>query len=262
LSKKKLAAQGLELAVRAAREAGSVLSRGLGRAERVTHKGFRDLVTELDLASQQTIVSMIQEAFPEHRIIAEEDSGDYDLSGPTWIVDPLDGTTNFVHGLPIYCVSIGLALDGELLAGVIYDPERDELFSARAGQGASLNDRPLKVSGVEELSQALVVTGFAYNLEDHLADDLKRLESMLVSTQGIRRLGSAALDLAYVASGRMDSFWEVGLHPWDLAAGALLVKEAGGRVTDMGGAEFAVLSGRILASNGLIHGQMVEGLKT
>ena len=238
-----------------------MLKNELGQARQVTHKGFRDLVTELDMASQNKVLGLIKEAFPEHRIIAEEGVKVYDLSGPTWIVDPLDGTTNFVHGLPFYCVSIGLAVDGALQAGVVYDPEREELFSALAGQGAWLNDNPLRVTDADSLSQALVVTGFAYNLEDHLDTDMTRMRRMLTLTQGIRRLGSAALDLAYVASGRMDGFWEEGLHPWDLAAGALLVQEAGGRISALDGSPFDLLSGDIIASNGPLHDQMVEGLR-
>lgn len=256
-----LSARGLDLAIRAAREGGAILCQGLGRARQVTHKGFRDVVTELDLASQKVILEMIRESFPNHGILAEEGSGEPNLSGPVWIVDPLDGTTNFVHGLPLYSVSICLALDGRPLAGVVFDPERDELFSARAGQGAWLNGEPMAVSDVSGLDQALVVTGFAYDLEKHLEEDLQMLRKMLLATQGMRRLGSAALDLAYVACGRMEGFWEQGLKSWDMAAGVLLVEEAGGRVTDLGGGEFDLLSGRILASNSKVHGRMAEELR-
>ena len=251
----------LDTAVQAAREAGSVLHQGLGRARQVNHKGFRDLVTELDLASQKKVIEIITGAFPEHRIIAEEGSRELDLSGPVWIVDPLDGTTNFVHGLPIYGVSICLAIDGRPKAGVVFDPEREELFAACAGKGAFLNSNPIRVSDVEELSQALVVTGFAYDLEKSLDRDLAWFSRMLTHTQGVRRLGSAALDLAYVACGRMDSFWEHGLHAWDMAAGVLLVQEAGGEVTDLGGGTFDLLSGRVLAGGKGIQDQMVEVLK-
>ena len=253
--------RGLDVAVRAAREGGSILHQGLGRAREVNHKGFRDLVTELDLASQKKILGIIGEAFPDHRLIAEEGSQALDLSGPVWIVDPLDGTTNFVHGLPIYGVSICLAVDGEPLVGAIFDPEREELFTARAGAGAALNDSPIRVTSISELDQALVVTGFAYDLEESLDRDLARFSRMLTHTQAVRRLGSAALDLAYVACGRMDSFWEEGLHPWDMAAGVLLVKEAGGLVTDLDGGTFDLLSGRVLAGGRGIQEQMVAVLK-
>jgi len=249
------------LAQEAALAAGRLLKEELGQVREVRHKGFRDLVTELDLAAQAEITARIRQAFPGHGLMAEEDDSKPDLAGPIWIVDPLDGTTNFVHGLPAYSVSICLALDGKLTVGVIFDPERDELFWAKAGQGAWLNGRPMKVSGVDSLSQSLVVTGFAYDVEKHLDEDLARFGRMLVASQAVRRLGSAALDLAWVACGRMEAFWEEGLQPWDLAAGALLVVEAGGVVTSLQGGPFELLSGKILASNGLVQEEMVQALR-
>ena len=250
------------MARQAALAAGQTLKTGLGRAREVRHKGFRDLVTELDLAAQAEIVGRIEAAFPDHRIMAEEDeAGPPELSGPVWVVDPLDGTTNFVHGLPTYCVSICLSVDGQAQVGVIYDPERDELFSARQGEGAFLGDQPIRVSAQDELSQSLLVTGFPYDLESQIEVIMARFQRLLTLSQGVRRLGSAALDLAYVACGRMDAFWEDGLHPWDMAAGVLLVAEAGGRVSDLDGQPFDLLSGRILASNSLIHQSIVAALR-
>ena len=250
----------LRLARTAAEKAGGLLKKGLGRAAQVRHKGFRDLVTELDLAAQKTIIELIEEAYPDHRIMAEEGREGSDLSGWIWVIDPLDGTTNFVHGLPVYAVSIALVVDGRLMLGVIYDPEREELFRARAGQGAWLNGKRLSVSGIDSLGQALTVTGFPYDLESHLDQILSGFGRMLARTQGVRRLGSAALDLAYVAAGRFDVFWEDGLHAWDLAAGALMVEEAGGRVSDTDGRELDIISGRILATNALLHGPALEAI--
>jgi len=250
------------VAIEAALAAGQILKAGLGRARKVRHKGFRDLVTELDLAAQAEIVGRIEAAFPDHRIMAEEDeAGPPELSGPVWIVDPLDGTTNFVHGLPTYCVSICLNVDGQAQVGVIYDPERDEIFSARQGEGAFLGDQPIRASAQDELSQSLLVTGFPYDLESQIEVIMARFQRLLTLSQGVRRLGSAALDLAYVACGRMDAFWEDGLHPWDMAAGVLLVAEAGGRVSDLDGQPFDLLSGRILASNNLIHQSTIAALR-
>lgn len=251
----------LETARSAARAAGRLLKDRLGRASNVEHKGRRDLVTELDLAAQSEIIGRLQRAFPGDRIWAEEEASRPDLTGRVWIVDPLDGTTNYVHGLPAYCVSIALSRDGQLQAGAIFDPERDELFWAGAGQGAWLGRERISASGVDSLEESLLVTGFPYNLEDSLAQITARLERMLVRSQGVRRLGSAALDLAYVACGRLDAFWEDGLKPWDMAAGVLLVREAGGRVSALDGGPFDLTGGQILASNGLIHQEMVEDLR-
>jgi len=254
--------QAFEVARQAALAGGRILKAGLGRARQVRHKGFRDLVTELDLASQAEIVGRIEAVFPDHRIMAEEDeAGRRELGGPVWIIDPLDGTTNFVHGLPTYCVSICLSVDGQPQVGVIYDPERDELFSALRGEGAFLGDQPIQPSAQDELSQSLLVTGFPYDLENQIEVIMARFKRLLTLSQGVRRLGSAALDLAYVACGRMDAFWEDGLHPWDMAAGVLLVNEAGGRVSDLDGQPYDLLSGRILASNGLIHQSLIAALR-
>lgn len=256
----------LDLALGVAREtalaAGAILKKGSGRVTGVRHKGFRDLVTALDLASQEEIVARLAKAFPEHRIMAEEgDVHDHSPDGPVWVVDPLDGTTNYVHGIPCYSVSICLAWDNRPVVGVIYDPERDELFSAALGRGADLNNQPIRVSRVEELSQALVVTGFPYEFEDQLPTILARFGRMMELTQGVRRLGSAALDLAYVACGRFEAFWEEGLHAWDLAAGAIIVQEAGGRSTMLDDQKLDIMTGSILASNNLIHEAMVRELK-
>ena len=251
----------LEIAVAAARAAGAGLRNKLGRAPGVAFKGRRDMVTAADLASQKLIIERINEAFPDHSIMAEEEGFSRpQLDGPVWIIDPLDGTTNFVHGLPMYCVSIALAIDGRLEIGVIYDPERDELFTAQRGGGAKCNDQPIRVSGEDRLINGLTATGFAYDLESSIDPVMTRLRGVLLASQGFRRLGSAALDLAYIAAGRMDVYWEDSIHAWDIAAGCLLVTEAGGRISDLDGSDLDLFCGRILATNGLLHRTMIDVL--
>ena len=251
----------LEVAVGAARAAGAGLRDKLGRAPGVTFKGRRDMVTAADLASQKLIIERITAAFPDHSIMAEEEGLSRPLmDGPVWIIDPLDGTTNFVHGLPVYCVSIALAVDGRLEVGVIYDPERDELFTAQRGGGAKCNDQPIRVSGEDQLINGLTATGFAYDLESSIDPVMARLRNVLLASQGFRRLGSAALDLAYVAAGRMDVYWEDSIHAWDIAAGCLLVTEAGGMISDLDGSDLDLFCGRVLAANGPLHRTMVNVL--
>lgn len=219
------------------------------------------MVTAADLASQKLVIERINEAFPDHSIMAEEEGFSRpQLDGPVWIIDPLDGTTNFVHGLPMYCVSIALAIDGRLEIGVIYDPERDELFTAQRGDGAKCNNQPIRVSGEEQLINGLTATGFAYDLESSIDPVMTRLQRVLLASQGFRRLGSAALDLAYVASGRMDAYWEDSIHAWDIAAGCLLVSEAGGGISDLDGSDLDLFSGRVLATNGMLHQTMIDVL--
>jgi myo-inositol-1(or 4)-monophosphatase len=238
------------------------LHEGWGHVGRVEHKGDVNLVTEYDRRAESLITDALQEAFPDHHIYAEEGSDIGLQSSPyTWLVDPLDGTTNFAHGFPVFAVSIGLVHRAEGLAGVIYDPTRDELFTAGAGRGAHLNERPIEVSQVDSLDEALLATGFAYNREWAADHNIPYLDAFLRRSQGIRRAGAAALDLAYVACGRLDGHWEMHLHPWDVAAGILIVTEAGGRVTDLrGGHEFDQSGREIVASNGRIHDAMLEVL--
>ena len=255
----------LDLAIRAAREAGAILQDYAARGCQISSKGRIDLVTEADLASEAHITTLIREHFPSHSILAEESGGEraaHSSGEYTWIIDPLDGTTNFSHGFPCYAVSIGVEQGGRPHVGVIYDPSRDELFAAERGQGAWCNERPLRVSRIDQLEKSLVVSGFPYDVRERMEDYLPAWRAFLSHTQGVRRLGSASIDMACVASGRMDGFWERGLHPWDTAAGWILIEEAGGTVTQMDGAPYDNFSGSLLCSNGAIHDAMLAVLRT
>lgn len=250
-----------QFTVQLAREAGDILRERYGQVHRVEHKGPTDLVTEADRLSEAHILSRIRERYPDHDILSEESGFQSRAGGVRWIVDPLDGTTNFAHGLPLFGVSIALEVDGELAVGAIYDPVRDELYSAARGRGARLNGKPLRVSTVASLQDALLVTGFPHDLWENPAENnLGYFAAFAQRTQGVRRLGSAALDLAYVAAGRFDGFWELKINAWDIAAGALLVQEAGGRLSRLDGSPFRVDGGQILATNGRLHQAMVQVL--
>lgn len=253
----------LETAIEAALEAGALLKLHSGKARSIERKGGEEtnLVTEIDRRSEEIVIDRIRRKFPQHDFLAEESGGRDRRSEYCWIIDPIDGTTNFTHGLPIFCVSIGLEYKGEIVAGVIYDPNRDELFTAERGKGASLNRKRIHVSATTRLIESLLVTGFPYNLRDDPDEIIRHFNNFLLESQALRRLGSAALDLAYVAAGRFDGFWESTLHPWDMAAGVLLVTEAGGRFTDYEGNPSTVYKKRVLTSNGKIHDQMIEVLK-
>jgi myo-inositol-1(or 4)-monophosphatase len=250
-------------AIEAARLAGRILTDCARTGFGVRHKQkVIDLVTDADLRSEQAVVETIAKAFPAHRILAEEKGLHADQESPyTWIIDPLDGTTNFAHGFPAYCVSIGLEHQGRTILGVVLDPTRDELFLARDGGGAFLNGAPLQVSATPTIDAALLVTGFAYDIRESARNNLGHFARFALRAQGVRRTGAAALDLCYVAAGRFDGFWEMKLHPWDTAAGALIVQEAGGRVTDFKGGPFSNYRDEIVASNGLIHDAMVGVLR-
>ena len=242
-----------------AREAGDVLRQGWGRVRDVEFKGEVNLVTEYDRQAERLIVTALKKKFPLHHIYAEEygDAG-YPNSDFTWLIDPLDGTTNFAHGFPVFAVSIGLAHRGERLVGVIYDPLRDEMFTAGNGLGACLNGETIHVSDTMLLDRALLATGFAYNRRTAKDNNVNNFARFVRRCQGVRRAGAAALDLAYVACGRLDGFWEMGLHPWDVAAGTLIISEAGGQVTDFDGDDRDHPSGRkIVASNGRIHAEIL-----
>lgn len=231
------------------------------RAGFVTHiKGRNDLVTDVDRSVEQFVRAELAMMFPQDRVFGEE-YGEQGVGERCWMVDPIDGTTNFAQGLPIYCISIALQAGGQTVVGVIYDPTRDELFSAQRGRGATLNAAPMRVSPEPALSNAVVATGFPPVKEGDTFDQiLGRLGFMIRASRGMRRLGSAALDLAYVACGRMDAFWEFRLSPWDTAAGYLLVEEAGGRVSDALGQPYTVFAPGIVATNGHIHDAMIETL--
>ena len=253
----------LNFAIDVARDAGGLLMQRLGVAK-VTNKGDIDLVTEADLASEHLIIERIRSYYPQHGILAEE-SGEAELSGGKssewkWIIDPLDGTTNYAHSYPCFCVSIALEHAGVLEVGVIYDPVRDEMFAAERGNGATLNDRKITVSSVEELKDAMVCTGFPYNVRER-ADFTRDFANFTMAAQAVRRDGSAALDLAYVACGRFDGFWEDGLSPWDIAAGKILIEEARGRVTNFEDQPLSIYTKRVLASNGLVHQAMMHVLR-
>lgn len=249
----------LEVATQAALAAGDYLRRRIHRVGQVDYKGAVNLVTDCDRYSQRIIKSTLRQAFPSHGFLAEEDhhheAGKEDYC---WLIDPLDGTTNYAHGFPIFCLSIALEKDGEILIGVVYDPMRHELFQAMKGQGARLNGRRIKVSTTSSLNHSLLATGFPYDLRESPINNLVHFENFLFCVQAIRRCGAAALDLAYVACGRFDGFWELKLNPWDVAAGSLLVEEAGGLVTDFRGGKLDLASGEIVASNGLIHPSMIK----
>jgi myo-inositol-1(or 4)-monophosphatase len=251
-----------EFAKGLAREAGTMLQDGHGTVGRggVGYKGWRNLVTELDLAVEKHVAGRIEKAYPEHSILAEEGAAKEGTSEHRWIIDPLDGTTNYVHRHPFYCVSIGLEDREGPLLGVIYAPRLGEFYSCFRGEGAELNGKRIQVSGEADLGRSLLASGFAYGKggpEDRNLDNWARLS---IVSRGLRRCGSAALDLAYVADGRYDGFWELGLNPWDVAAGALLVQEAGGRVTDCRGGDGYADGRSIAATNGAIHSGLLEQL--
>jgi len=248
----------LEVARQAALKAGQYLLKGLTEKKTIDFKGQVDLVTAYDRKSELMIFEEFNRAFPEHGFMAEEDISKSGRSDYCWIVDPLDGTTNFAHGLPIFCVSIALARGQDIVIGVVFDPTRQEMFTACKGEGARLNDRRIMVSETEELDKSLLATGFPYDVRTSPRNNLDHFSNFAVRAQAVRRCGSAALDLCYVACGRFDGFWEMKLKPWDLAAGALMVKEAGGRITNFSGAEFELSSPDIVASNGRIHKAMLE----
>jgi myo-inositol-1(or 4)-monophosphatase len=247
----------LRVAVETAREAGEILLEEFERPVRITYKGEVDLVTQADRRSEEVIVTRLRQHFPQHAIVAEEGSGHEQSSKFCWYVDPLDGTTNFAHGYPCFAVSIGLAEGHQLIAGVVYNPVSRDLFAAARGEGATLNGKKIRVSAIDRLATSLLATGFpshkrAKNPNIHYYWDFT------LKSHGVRRDGSAALDLAGVAAGRFDGFWEFGLKPWDTAAGVLLVEEAGGRVSDFEGRPYKLGGRVILASNGLVHEEMMR----
>ncbi len=259
----------LSIAVKAARRAGAIINRAARDVDvlAVVRKRHNDFVTEVDKAAEQAIIETLRRAYPEHAILAEESgasagaaAGSDGRSEHTWIIDPLDGTTNFIHGFPQYCESIGLQHKGVLTHGVVYDPGKNELFTASRGRGAFLNERRLRVSRCTKLADALIGTGFPFRDLQSLDEYLAMMREVTQRAAGIRRAGAAALDLAYVAAGRLDGFWEIGLAPWDMAAGALLVLEAGGLVGDFRGDSGWLESGRIACGNPKIFVQLLQSI--
>ncbi len=246
----------------AALTAGALLRDNVNGVREISFKGEINLVTEMDRRSERTVVAILRSSYPDHGILAEEETA-IDANSPyRWIIDPLDGTTNYAHGYPNFAVSIALERSGEVILGVVYDPSRDELFLAEKGRGAFLNGKKIAVSRADTLLKSLLSTGFPYDRKTSEKNNLNYFRALLMASQEVRRDGSAALDLCSVAAGRFDGFWELKLKPWDVAAGSLIVREAGGMVTDLAGGPFDMHAEEILASNGIIHGQMVEVLGT
>jgi len=248
----------LTTAVESVVRAGEIQLAHFGRAMRVDKKGTIDLVTEVDVAVERMFRALVAERFPDHQVLAEELGGSAAVPrGPCWVFDPIDGTTNYAHGLPIFCASLALEIDGIGEVAAVYDPTRRELFTAERGGGAFLNGRPLGVSGAETLVDSMLVTGFPYDVHARVDEIVGLFGAFVGRARAVRRLGSAALDLCYVAAGRIDGFWESDLKPWDIAGGSLIVSEAGGRVTTMDGAPFTSRGNQVLATNGVIHDAML-----
>ena len=248
----------VNIAVRAARQAGEIMIRHLNRLEslEVSEKNRNEYVTEIDRMAEDIIVEVIHDHYPDHSILGEErgQQGSHEFQ---WVIDPLDGTTNFIHGFPVFSVSIAVMHNDQLEHGVVYDPLRQEIFSATRGQGAQLDGRKIRVSRRPSLQHSLIATGFPYRSNKQYLDQyLEMLKAVISVSAGIRRPGSAALDLCYVASGRVDGFWEIGLNIWDIAAGALIIKEAGGRISDFRGSDGYLLSGNVVAGNPKVYAAM------
>jgi myo-inositol-1(or 4)-monophosphatase len=250
-----------QVAIHAARGAGELLRARMDSIQEVRHKGAVDIVTDVDVESEQQVIAALRAEFPTHVIVGEE-GGERPGTDTRfrWVIDPLDGTTNYAHGFPFFCVSIGLEIDRELALGVAYSPCLDELFVAEAGGGATVNDGPIQVSETADLRQALLATGFPYE-RALFARALRSFEVVSLESQAVRRAGSAVLDLCYVACGRLDGYWEHHVKPWDVAAGALIVREAGGCVTNTDGSVFSIEGGQVLASNGVLHPSLTETLR-
>lgn len=248
----------IETAKKAARAAGEILTKHYGKIpkEAIREKSKNDFLSFVDEASEKTIISIISEKFPDHSILAEE-SGQAGQDNPyRWIIDPLDGTKNYITGIPVFAVSIALQYKDELIAGVIYEPLRDELFWAEKGKGAFLNDQLIHVSAAQNLEQSFLATGFPFKTKNYLHDYLQVFESLFSKSIGTRRMGSAAIDLAYLAAGRFDGFWEIGLKPWDIAAGAVIITEAGGSISDFWNKPYFLNNNYLIASNGKIHSEL------
>lgn len=251
----------LNFAARLAQQVGDDIVRRSRRNLRISFKGEIDLVTKFDRDAQKKIVSALSREFPDHGILSEEDINRNPASSARWIIDPLDGTTNFAHGLPIWGISIGLELNDKVVLGIVYDPNRGETFSALRNAGAYLNGKKIEVSNTRKLDRSLLVTGFPYDIRRSERNNLRQFGEFAVRARAVRRLGSAALDLCYTACGRFDGYWEMKLSPWDQAAGSLILKEAGGKITDFRGRPFNIYGDEVLGTNGSIHRQMMDVLR-
>lgn len=251
----------IETAEYAARKAGSILLENIGKIKKIEMKAKNSLLTEVDLNCERQIVEILRNEYPDHDLVAEEGSEYSSGSDYKWIIDPLDGTMNYAHGYPFFSVSIAVEKGNSVISGVVYDPVKDEMFTAESGKGARLNGKKISVSGSDRIEDSLLATGFLHEDEDLVRRNLVYFSDFIMKSRGVRRDGSAALDLAYVACGRYDGFWELGLHPWDMAAGAFIIKEGGGTVTNMSGGEFTHHKGEIVASNSWIHDQMLDILR-
>jgi myo-inositol-1(or 4)-monophosphatase len=251
----------LDFAVHCALESGKIQRRYYEKQFAIRHKGEINLVTDVDLACQERIIKLIQKAFPKDNIISEEQQNRFDGPANRWIIDPLDGTTNYAHGYPFFCTSIAYEAKGSILLGVVYNPIFKELFAARKGRGAYLNGREIHVSAISDLKKSLLCTGFPYDVATSKKNNIDHFVNFLYQSQAVRRDGSAALNLCYTACGRFDGFWEMKLNSWDMAAGTLIVEEAGGRVTNLAGKTFTIYKDNIIASNNLIHQDIVRVLR-
>ena len=253
----------LETAVKAAKTAGAFILGNLGKisSDDIDIKQVSDFVTYVDRESEQLIINTIKNEFPGHHFLAEESLKDADGHEYRWIIDPLDGTTNFIHGYPAFCVSIALEHNDEIILGVIFDPQKKELFTAEKGKGAFMNGLPIRVSNITDISSGLVTTGFPFKRKEMLDNYLKLFKNILCRVSDIRRAGSAALDLAHLACGRCEAFFEIGLSPWDIAAGVIMIKEAGGIVTDFGGGTDYMVTGNIVTGAPAIHSEILQEVK-
>ncbi len=249
-----------ETAIKAAREAGSLMRERLGKIRDIDYKGAFNIVTDVDKGAERIILDILQSEFPGYSVLAEEGGASSSGSEKRWLIDPLDGTTNFAHSYPFFCVSIGLEDAGRIVSGVVYNPIADEMFWAETGKGAWLNQQQLRVSKVSQLSESLLATGFPYDTAKSLDDNMARFVTLTNLSHGVRRDGAAALDFCFVAAGRLDGFWEAKLSPWDMAAGSIIVTEAGGAITDFAGGPFDVSKPAVLATNGLIHEEVIAVL--
>jgi len=248
----------IQAGILAVRRGGAVLRDNFGKAHRIAYKGKLDLVTDIDHLSEETIVGFLTREFPKFGILAEERTEVAATAPSRWILDPLDGTTNYAHGYPFFCVSLALEQRNRIVWGAVYDPMREELFTAELGSGAYLNEMPVQVSETDRLDRALLCTGFPYDVHDSADNNLNHFSRFIKTAQAIRRDGAAALDLCYVGAGRFDGFWEMKLKPWDMAAGCLVVTEAGGRVTAFDGMPLDMTRGDVLAANKLLHNDMMH----